>query len=64
MTSSSNPYPLQGSLPFDHQDMSHLLDQVRQGKFTTPSWLPDNVKDLIEKMIQVNPEERIMVILS
>ena len=52
---------LQGSLPFDHQDMSKLLERVRTGKYSMPSWMPAEARSLIQQMLQVAPEKRISV---
>ncbi|KAL5252573.1 hypothetical protein ACHWQZ_G015377 [Mnemiopsis leidyi] len=52
---------LVGSLPFDHQDMSKLLERVRTGKYSMPSWMPAEARSLIQQMLQVAPEKRISI---
>ncbi|XP_063678326.1 serine/threonine kinase SAD-1-like isoform X2 [Bolinopsis microptera] len=50
---------LVGSLPFDHQDMSKLLERVRTGKYSMPTWMPAEARSLIQQMLQVSPDKRI-----
>ena len=42
--------------------MSKLLERVRQGKYSIPTWMPEDAKSLIQQMLQVVPEQRIVVI--
>ena len=41
--------------------MKHLLLKVKVGKFTIPSNVSDNLKDLICKMLKVDPSERLTI---
>lgn len=52
---------LTGRLPFDDENIRHLLAKVKVGKFTMPPELPSDAKDLIRRMLEVNPEKRITV---
>ena len=52
---------LVGRLPFDDPNMRVLLQKVRSGKFEMPVHIPADAKDLIKKMLVVNPEQRIQV---
>lgn len=50
---------LVGRLPFDDPNMRVLLQKVRAGRFEIPSYIPAEAKDLIRKMLVVDPEYRI-----
>lgn len=52
---------LVGRLPFDDPNMRVLLQKVRAGRFEIPSYIPADAKDLIRKMLVVDPEYRITV---
>jgi serine/threonine protein kinase len=48
-----------GMLPFDHQNIPTLLNMVKKGVYEMPESLDDDVKDLIDSMIQVDLSKRI-----
>lgn len=48
-----------GSLPFDDESMTLLFNKIKDGKFYMPIYISDEVKDLINKMLQPNPVKRI-----
>ncbi|SCZ93314.1 BZ3500_MvSof-1268-A1-R1_Chr6-2g08603 [Microbotryum saponariae] len=50
---------LTGRLPFDDENIRNLLAKVKVGRFTMPAELTDGAKDLIRKMLEVDPEKRI-----
>ena len=50
---------LASSLPFDHHDHNTMLDLVRCGEYTMPEFLSVEAKDLIRRLLQVNPKRRI-----
>lgn len=52
---------LTGHLPFDDENIRKLLMKVQSGRFVTPSFLSSEAKDLIWKMLKVNPNDRIKV---
>lgn len=52
---------LTGHLPFDHENVRVLLLKVQSGKFTMPSDLSWEAKDLINKMLVVDPNKRITI---
>lgn len=52
---------LTGRLPFDDEDIRTLLAKVKTGKFTMPPELPSDAKDLIRRMLEVQPDKRITV---
>jgi len=47
-----------GSLPFDDDDQSVLIKLVCAGKFLMPSDIPEDVGDLIRKLLTVDPKKR------
>ncbi|KAL9644043.1 hypothetical protein ABK040_005511 [Willaertia magna] len=48
-----------GRLPFDDENLTVLLAKVKEGKYEIPEFLDDDVSDLIQRMIQVVPRQRI-----
>ena len=48
-----------GRLPFDDPNIQNLLGLVRLGKFNMPDYLDPLAKDLIWRMLVVDPERRI-----
>ncbi|RLV91705.1 Serine/threonine-protein kinase HSL1 [Spathaspora sp. JA1] len=52
---------LTGHLPFDDENIRKLLLKVQSGKFNMPHDLTWEAKDLISKMLRVNPRERISI---
>lgn len=52
---------LTGHLPFDDENIRKLLLKVQHGKYTMPKFLSPEAKDLISKILRVNPKERISI---
>lgn len=52
---------LTGHLPFDDENIRKLLLKVQNGKFVMPKDLSPEAKDLILRMLQVKPRDRITV---
>jgi serine/threonine protein kinase len=52
---------LTGRLPFDDENIRVLLQKVKNGRFAMPADLAADAKDLITKMLVVDPEKRITV---
>ena len=48
-----------GHLPFDDDNMRNLLLKVQAGKYTMPDDLSSQAKNLIHRMLQIRPEDRI-----
>jgi len=52
---------LAGTLPFDDENLTVLLSKVKKGAFKIPAHFADDVKDLVQKMLAVNPKKRIPI---
>ncbi|KAJ5076889.1 serine/threonine-protein kinase brsk2-like protein [Anaeramoeba ignava] len=52
---------LSGNLPFTDINIQRLLEKITIGKFTTPSFFTFEQKDLINKMLTVDPQKRITI---
>ena len=50
---------LTGRLPFDDENLHVLLAKVKEGKYEIPQFLDEEVKDLISRMLTLNPKGRI-----
>src|SRR5258708_7316173 len=55
---------LTGRLPFDHPNIGELLKRVRAGRFEMPRDISHDARDLLARMLVVDPERRISVGLS
>jgi serine/threonine protein kinase len=49
---------LAGYLPFDDPNMNALFNKIERGEFRMAKWFSPEVKDLITKMLVVDPEKR------
>lgn len=52
---------LTGTLPFEEDHIPKLYQKIRECKYSMPSILSEQAKDLIFRMLQVDPLERITV---
>jgi serine/threonine-protein kinase HSL1 (negative regulator of Swe1 kinase) len=52
---------LAGYLPFDHPNLTCLLATVQKGRYDMPPNLSPEASDLIYRMLQVNPRDRINI---
>lgn len=50
---------LTGHLPFDDENIRELLRKVKSGVFTMPAELSGEAKDLLWRMLEINPLKRI-----
>ncbi|KAI9003626.1 kinase-like domain-containing protein [Gaertneriomyces semiglobifer] len=50
---------LTGNLPFDDENIRRLLSKVKSGVYVIPEHVSDDAKDLIRKMLQIKPGDRI-----
>lgn len=48
-----------GSLPFDDESIHNLFRKIKHGEFTIPGHVPDMARDLISRMLVVDPLQRI-----
>lgn len=46
-------------LPFDHDDVRVMLSKAKKGIYEMPNWFSPGAKDLIHRILQVNPSVRI-----
>lgn len=47
-----------GYLPFEDPDTNILYKKILDGKFEFPKWVSDDCKDLISKILNIDPDER------
>jgi 5'-AMP-activated protein kinase catalytic alpha subunit len=50
-----------GSLPFDDENIPNLFKKIKGGIFTLPGHMSDEIKDLISRMLVVDPLQRITI---
>lgn len=50
---------LTGNLPFDDENIRKLLQKVKTGIYHLPGWLSHDARDLISRMLTVEPTQRI-----
>ncbi|CAF0723631.1 unnamed protein product [Brachionus calyciflorus] len=49
---------LVGALPFDDDNLKQLLEKIKKGHFTIPSYVPQECQELLRKMIEIDPNKR------
>ncbi|CAK8985432.1 CBL-interacting protein kinase 8 (OsCIPK08) [Durusdinium trenchii] len=49
---------LAGFLPFDETTMSALFRKIQKADYSFPSWFTEEVRDLLDKILTVNPDKR------
>ncbi|XP_022246120.1 maternal embryonic leucine zipper kinase-like, partial [Limulus polyphemus] len=50
-----------GYLPFDDDNVSTLYKKIQNGEYECPFWLSQKSKQLLHRLLQVNPKHRITV---
>jgi serine/threonine protein kinase len=50
-----------GTLPFDEENFQRLFQKIKRGLYLQPSYLSNSSKDLIARMLQTDPVERISI---
>ncbi|XP_033115584.1 maternal embryonic leucine zipper kinase-like isoform X2 [Anneissia japonica] len=50
-----------GFLPFDDENVAHLYRKIQKGDYDEPEWLSDGCKEILKRMLQVNPKRRISI---
>ncbi|KAL5091385.1 hypothetical protein Trisim1_002993 [Trichoderma cf. simile WF8] len=50
---------LSATLPFDDPDLRVMMNKTKKGQYTMPEFLSPEAEDLIDRMLQVNPDHRI-----
>lgn len=48
-----------GCVPFEDAEVSKLYEKILEGKFYMPPILSPELKDLLFRMIEINPSKRI-----
>ena len=46
-----------GKLPFYDDDIQILYEKILSGKFETPDYLSDNAKDILSKLLEIDPKK-------
>ncbi|TFY69360.1 hypothetical protein EVJ58_g468 [Rhodofomes roseus] len=49
---------LTGTLPFDDDDENVMKEKVIRGEFEDPEWLSDEPRDLLQSILQTDPDKR------
>lgn len=47
-----------GNLPFYHEENEIMYQKILSGKFELPKFLSDNAKDILKKILEVDPKKR------
>ena len=50
-----------GKLPFEDKNNSVLYQKIREGKFSIPEFLSQNAKDILIKILNVDPKKRLNI---
>lgn len=50
-----------GSLPFNEKQTNKLYQKIRECNYSIPEYVTDSAKDLIKRMLQKNPSNRITI---
>jgi len=50
-----------GFLPFEDPNTSVLYRKILSGEYKTPKWLSNDVKDLIRKILEIEPKKRFRI---
>ena len=48
-----------GKLPFFHEENEIMYQQILSGKFDLPNYLSDNAKDILSKILEIEPKKRL-----
>jgi len=50
-----------GKFPFDNRNMLTLFDNIVKGVYNIPEWVEPNLRDLISKVLEVDPAKRLSI---
>jgi serine/threonine protein kinase len=50
-----------GKFPFDNRNMLTLFDNIAKGVYVIPEWVEPNLRDLISKVLEVDPTKRLSI---
>jgi 5'-AMP-activated protein kinase catalytic alpha subunit len=48
-----------GCLPFDDESVTQLFMKIKEGRYSMPNFISEDLRDLINNMLQPNPIKRI-----
>ena len=50
-----------GKLPFDDPEIVKVLDKIKLGDYDIPEYLPDDLKNILTRLLCVDPAARITI---
>ena len=48
-----------GKLPFFHEENEIMYQEILSGKYELPTFLSDNAKDILTKILEIDPKKRL-----
>ena len=48
-----------GKYPFEYTTIYTLFENVAKGDYSVPEWVEPNLSDLIQSLMEVNPNKRL-----
>lgn len=50
-----------GKYPFEGSNVYTLFENISSGIYTIPDWLDQNLTDLLKKVLNPNPDQRLTI---